>query len=284
MTSMSTQHEEACPEIGPICAERDEPPQIHDQDIFLSELRVFAEYTLDEVWSFTGYLPLRLVRSEIVFRNLNGEPVTLDYENIHHENETLFGVSDPFFTARASTRAGAFQLYFEGGLSFPLGRTEEDQFRAGEEGREHEHIQFGTGTYRPIFGTGASVEAGPIGLSLWSLAILSLYENTARFQAGHRLAGGLFASLPLIGEDVLVLRAGGEAQAELAETWAGEEPVSDGNRGRVDILVSVGASFAFLEAWSVRADIKAPLYTHVVNGQLEYPVLLDIGVARSFSF
>lgn len=36
------------------------------------------------------------------------------------------------------------------GVSLPFGQTERDPFKAGDEGREHLHIQFGTGTVDPL--------------------------------------------------------------------------------------------------------------------------------------
>jgi hypothetical protein len=278
---VSTQHEEACPDIGPICDVRAEPPQVHDQSITLGELQLSGAYTFDETWSINAVLPLRVVRTRIVFRDLSGRPLDLDYAHIHHRDATLIGLADALVGTRAKTTLFGVTFYGEIGLSLPLADTEADPFLAAEEGREHEHLQFGTGTYRPVFGTGASLALGPLGLAVWGITVLSLYENSERYEAGDRFAAGLVLSTDF---GALNVRAGGETQIERAERWRGEIPASDGNRGRTDLLVTLGTSYAISQSWSARLDLKIPVYTHVDNGQLDYPALLDIGIARSFAF
>ena len=47
-TRVRTTHESECPDIGPICAVRDEPPQIHDQRFAVSELRAIVEHAFTD--------------------------------------------------------------------------------------------------------------------------------------------------------------------------------------------------------------------------------------------
>jgi hypothetical protein len=53
------------------------------------------------------------VRTGIVFRNLQGDPITLDYENIHHRDETLTGIA--FFGLYESNKG------YEAGNRYGLG-------------------------------------------------------------------------------------------------------------------------------------------------------------------
>src|SRR4051794_37812643 len=47
-TTMHVVHSEYCPEIGPICTQRAEPPQLHDQRLYAAELRPIIGVGLTE--------------------------------------------------------------------------------------------------------------------------------------------------------------------------------------------------------------------------------------------
>ena len=87
-------HETHCPEIGPICEVRDEPPHLHDLSIHTSELRLTGEYGLLDHLSAEVQIPLRLTVNRIVYRRLDGTELQPSYPNIHHRNETLFGIGE----------------------------------------------------------------------------------------------------------------------------------------------------------------------------------------------
>jgi hypothetical protein len=274
---MQTSHVEECPEIGPICDERDEPAQQHDQDIAMAEVRLLADVAFDDRWGASVLLPVRLTDTSIVFRDLAGAAVELEYENIHHRNETLLGFSDAWVL-------GAFrpvsELSLRAGTTLPLGRTEDDPFAAGERGEAHEHVQFGTGTFQPVLGAGLDVPVGPVKADAWGLAVLSLYENGKGYQPGHRLAAGAGASR-IFGP--VNARLGLEVQTETAERWAGSVPTSDGTRGRLDVLAA-GSGAMRLGELDVGIALRVPLHTRVVGGQLQYPLVAEVSVARTFGF
>jgi hypothetical protein len=48
-TTMNVVHEDRCPDIGPVCLERDEPPQLHDQQFYSFELRPIVAVGITEV-------------------------------------------------------------------------------------------------------------------------------------------------------------------------------------------------------------------------------------------
>lgn len=252
---------------------------MHDQSIWLSEVRIALDYGIDADWSLSVLVPFRVVGTDIVFRDLAGNVIVLDYENIHHRKATLTGISDSWVLVRGKASWLGFTFVGQGGLSIPLGRSEPDPFEAAEHGARHEHVQFGSGTYRPIVGGSIDRRLGGLTVGVWGLGILSFYPNGFGFQTGQRVAGGILASSSL-GGDLVTFKGGVEAQAELAERWRGEVPISDGNRGRVDFLASVGALLALPAGWSLDATLKAPFATHVVGGQLSYPVLLELGMAK----
>lgn len=274
-TWLETRHDEACPDIGPICEERDEPPQIHDQSIGLAELRLGATLGLGGGLAAEVVLPLRLLTTTIRYENLQGQPIELDYENIHHRDETLFGLADPWLGARWDGALGERVVVGARlAASLPLGGTEPDPFELGERGERHQHVQFGSGTFRPVLGVDGRVTVGDVSIGGGALAVLSLYENGEGYQGGHRLGFGLGASSGF-GLDWASFRLGAETSIETAERWGGHVPESDGNRGRVDVIATLGATL-ISGATSVGLEVKVPVYTHVVGGQLEYPIIVGL--------
>ncbi len=282
---MRTSHDESCPEIGPICAIRPEPPQVHDQSIALGELRLAADYAFDEALSAQVVLPLRAVSSEIVFRDLQGRRLDLDYENIHHRDEVIAGPGDPWLTGAFRARRGGRAVGARLGFTLPLGRTEADPFRAAEEGETHQHVQLGTGTVMPIAGVDLAQElGGPVRLETFALAVLSAYESARGYRPGHRFAAGALAAVrgEALGLDGATLRLGLEGHGESAEAWQGTVHTTDGNQGRFDLLAAAGLEHPLGAGLSGRATLRVPLVTHVVGGQLSYPAALELGVARGF--
>lgn len=287
-TTMRVTHSEHCPDIGPICQVRDEPPQIHDQRFYVGELRPIVAFGLMEGLALEAQLPLRLVKTTVVFRRLDGTPFEPDYRNIHHRNETLYGFADPWLLGRVTVPLGGLSLTARAGLGLPVGSTEENPFARGRAGLEHQHIQFGTGTFYPVFALDASTEVGAFRLSAYAQTLLFLYENGHGYQAGNRYMGGLAAETDVtkgfrvgLGTDLL---------NEQPERWDGVVQ-QDGNVGRTDWLVGGSASHVFGET-TVSLSVKVPVYQQFVEvethhddadpGQLTYPAIVNLGVERRF--
>lgn len=254
---------------------------MHHQSIFSNEYRLNAEYAFANRWAVSAMLPLRLIRTRIEYTDLDGNPITLDYENIHHRNETLFGLADPWLLGQHARKFGRAAMDVRAGVSLPLGNTEENPYVLAEEGESHEHVQFGTGTFNPILGASLGYDLRSWFPMWFFLAQIVLYENGHGYRGGNRFASGLFASSSL-GLERWRFRLGPEVQAETAESWDGTAHELDGNRGRVDVLGTAGASFGFAPAWRIAATARVPLYTHAVGGRLDYPVILELGLTRTF--
>lgn len=73
--------------------------------------------------------------------------------HIHHRNETYTGLADADMFVGQYWQ-GIFKendfLMARLGLTIPFGQTEENPWILGEQGLEHLHIQFGTGTFNPV--------------------------------------------------------------------------------------------------------------------------------------
>ena len=278
-TVVNVVHSEECPDIGPICAERDEPPQLHDQDFTIVELRVTGTYAVSDELAVELQVPFRISDTAIQFRRLDGTAFEPDYENIHHRNETLVGPGDPWLLGVLQGRAWRAKA----GLSLPIGNTEENPFALGEMGLPHQHIQFGTGTFNPLLGVELRHRVGNVDLRAHGQGMFVLYENDEGYRAGHRLGGGVegrwrFGERASAGLMVDVIN-------EQPERWNGEI-LQDGNLGRTDLLVGAAATVRMGE-WSLIGSVRVPVYTDLIaeddeHGQLEYPGIVELGVSRTF--
>ncbi len=283
-TTLRVTHESRCPEIGPICAERNEPPQVHDQRFYLLELRPVLEYAITTWLGAEAQLPLRLNDTGIIYRRMDGSAFVPEYADIHHRNETLTGLVDPWLSARFHVEIGGFRFSGRTGVTLPLGRVEENPFIRGEQGLEHQHVQFGTGTFTPLLGLDAVKAVEDVTFRGWSLARLSLYDNRHGFRASHQLSGGLSAGLKVF--DRLELALTFDALHETPERWDGVIR-QDGNLGRTDLLAGVFAAISLPAELALTASIKAPVYQHFEtagddHASLTYPAVVDVGIRRTF--
>lgn len=263
---------------------RDEPPQLHDQRIVSGELRLTAEYGFASGWSVLGMMPLRALRTTIQYENLAGEPVQLDYENIHHRNETIIGPGDPWLMVQRGLQIDPLKLTLtlQAGASLPVGFTEPDPFQLALQGQPHEHIQFGTGTFGAVLGLSVRREFHVPFNGSWGgfgLAQLFPYANRYGYRAGNRYAAGAdVAAKP--GRSRVVLRAGVLALYESAESWASTPNPSEGNLGRTDVLLQAEAVWAFSPDWTCSLALRVPVFTRAVGAQLMYPGIAELGASR----
>jgi len=254
----------------------------HDQDIRLGELRLGAELALSAAWSVALSLPLRRFDTSIRYLDGAGSEVELSGPNIHHRNETLTGVGDPWLLGVWSTTWSekTWAAAARAGASLPLGETVEDPFALGDLGLAHEHFQFGTGTVDPLLGGDVERRFAAGRLGVWVLSKQTLYENAHGYRAGARYMGGIYGESPL-GTEAWSFRASAEVAGETAETWHGARREDEGNLGRVDVLVAAGARWS-VGALALDATLRVPVYEHVIGGQIHVPVLFELGASWAF--
>lgn len=250
---------------------------VHDQSIINSESRLAAELGITP-WLAAGVVvPVRVFDTQIRYLDANGEPVAIENPYVHHHDETLVGLGDPWLLARFARAVGGFTLGARLGLALPLGRTEPDPFELGDMGIPHEHSQFGTGTVQPLLGIDAARAFGPVRVDAFALTIQSFYANRHGYQAGDRYAGGIGAGSAL-GTKRWRFRATVEAQHETAERWNGMVHTDEGNTGRTDVLVGVEVTWRITDDWHIGAMLKVPAYTHVQGGQLDVPAFFGLSL------
>jgi thiol-disulfide isomerase/thioredoxin len=250
----------------------------HDQGIRVGELRLSASLAVGGGFGVELELPLRVFDTDITYRDVFGDAVALTTPNVHHRDETLTGLGDPWLLGVWRRGIGPVVVGVRAGASLPLGGTEPDPFALGDMGLEHEHFQFGTGTLDPIVGADARWRLGRVQLFAWALTKQTFHENGHGYQAGDRYAGGLGGESPV---GPLRLRLGLDAQRETAETWQGVKQAEEGNLGRTDVLISLGARVPVGDV-GVDLTVRVPLVQDVEGGQIDMPLLVELGVSYAF--
>ena len=99
-------------------------------------------------------VPYDVKAVQIGYETLDGAPFTPPYGDIHHRTQTLRGISDPTVAVDWMPRPS---LMLGAGLSLPVGEIVPNPIELGREGLTHEHIQFGSGTFRPTLARPASI-------------------------------------------------------------------------------------------------------------------------------
>lgn len=167
----------------------------------------------------------------------------LRYQNIHHRDATYQGFSD-LDVLLAYSQPGLFQEHdiftAKLGTTIPVGKTEEDPWILGDDGKEHLHIQFGTGTFNPI----ASLHySSPIYGGLRATASIRgkvpFYENSKTFKGSWEVTytGGVNYQVT----DWLSLQSSYLGLYQYYAHWAGKIDINTGLRFSI---ASFGASIA----------------------------------------
>ena len=221
---------------------------LHQHHVTLNIFRVDIglKYQFDSQWMLEANVPYETKVQEATIEEI--EPVSqaeraaiVRNRNNHHRNETYTGLTD----ANILLGYHAVSLFKESdvlmgsiGTTLPFGKTEEDPWKLGDAGREHLHIQFGTGTFNPIIdlhyrlpvykelGTNASVRVK-----------VPFYENSKTYRASRELT--YTAGLNYRFRDWLSLQAGYLGFSRSYAYWAGERDINSGLRFS---MASVGAS------------------------------------------
>lgn len=276
-TTLNVTHDISCPEIGPVCALRDEPPQIHDLQFWIAELRLSGELGFTDWLSLELQAPLRVNATRALFRRLDGTLFEPDVPDIHHRTETLFGFGDLWVQASARARTSGWLFAGRLGATVPVGRTEENPFAKGRAGLEHQHLQFGSGTPNPLVGFDVFHTRERLVVRGGGQALLSLWPNARGFQAGSRLVGSLGVDVRVV--QGLLVGGGVDAVTELPERWDGVVE-QDGNVGRFDLLVGAQAGWT-VGPVTLLLSVRVPVVQHFFvghHGQLRFPGLVSVGV------
>jgi hypothetical protein len=211
-----------CPDVAPECAVVFIPPHRHNARLGLFRTELSVGYGLNADVLLSARLPYEIKDQNISYRTLEGGAYDPPYGDIHHRTETLSGVGDGevgvAFALGADWVAGA-------GVSLPFGRTEPDPIDLGRRGIEHQHIQFGSGTFDPRLSLQWSRLLGKLRMSASVDARIPLYENEHGYRAPTSVRWSVGPSLP-IGTTGISAHAAGQYQS--IGRWSGEEDEGTG--------------------------------------------------------
>jgi thiol-disulfide isomerase/thioredoxin len=251
----------------------------HDQSIVNSETRLVGELGITD-WLATGLvLPFRVFDTHIRYLDPStGDVVQIENPTLHHRDEVLVGVADPWLLARIARVVHGFTVSARLGTTIPIGSTVPNPFLLGDEGIPHEHTQFGTGTFEPIVGIETYRTFGGVTLDAYFLALQSLYENGYGYKAGNRYALGLSAASSLNTSNWR-FRTTLERSSESAESWSGVVYTTEGNIGRTDVIAGLEAAYQIDDDWRASLAVKVPVYTHVIGGQIDTPLYVALTIS-----
>jgi hypothetical protein len=282
-TGAHTGHVESCPDInGPACAAMPVPDEWHDLTLFFGEVRLHAEYGITRWLSADLLWSLRVVHVGFQLQDAATRmPITPPYgPDLHHRTETLVGLTDPWLSLRAAKTLGPWAFAFRAGLTLPVGSTVPNPFELGREGKEHEHIQLGTGTVDPLVGAELHRAIGRFSVAGWMLAKASLYRNAHDYQAGNQLLAGTNVASALWTPRWWFM-LGALVYNEQPERWSGLTE-TEGNLGRTDLMLDTAIAYRFVGKWSVTFSGRVPIVSYAVGAQLTTPAIVELGLARSF--
>lgn len=195
-------HTAECPGVSaPDCAVYDIPPHTHDQSISWLRLDPTLNMGLGKGFQVSVTMPLDLRVLTVDYYTSDGATYDPPYGDIHHRDETLYGIVDPRVYIQRFMRPNDGLILGGGlGVTVPLGQTEDDPFALGSEGEYHQHMQFGTGVFTPL-ARGTLVWSHDLqwGLFAWGGGQLPLYANDKGYQPAATLdlgAGPTFRPTP----------------------------------------------------------------------------------------
>jgi hypothetical protein len=278
---MTVSHVAECPDLGPECFDGGPPPTPYNHHVD----QAIAETVLDTSLGMTDWFALemrwslRIADVNPSYSELDGTPKQVP-NDIHHHDETLVDVTDPWLLARFAAVSGRFVSIARLGFSLPVGRTEEDPYALGRQGKSHEHLQAGTGTFVPIAGFGMAYAIAPVILGLGGIAFFSAYENAKGFRAPWRAYASQRTSVSLLDD---ALRPFGELTLahEGEELWQGR-PGLEGSNVRTEIYAGLGVAWRFHAAWTLEAAARVRVATLTDAPTFEQHGLFSLGLSTSF--
>jgi hypothetical protein len=149
--TFNTSHIATCPDVAPVeCAAMTIPDHEHHVRLALFHSELDTAYGLRQGLALSLRLPYDVKDQHVRYTTLDGQPFVPPYGDIHHRTETLRGISDGDMLVLwqpSTTHTSHWRFGF--GTTLPLGHTVPDPVRLGLEGKEHEHLQFGSGVFSP---------------------------------------------------------------------------------------------------------------------------------------
>ena len=275
--------------LSPIGEVVDAPLHRHHVALSTYRMDVGLQYLLNDRWTLQANVPYAVKNQEASIEWI--DPVSpedrtaiLRSRDIHHRNETYTGLSDSdlFLGYKIRGLFGTNDLLFARlGTTIPTGKTEENPWILGDAGREHLHIQFGTGTFNPLANLRYNL---PLyrGLMVTASArgMFPFYENSKTYRGPVELSYTAGFTYRLF--DWLSFNGNYLGFYQSAAAWAGERDINTGLRYT---MAALGMSVVTLNDISVSANVMFPLTQETLydaGDAIEFGTL--VSVATSYPF
>ncbi len=250
-------------------------PSEHVLDIGLLQWDFDAQLGAHRRFAFEIAFPVRTTIIDATFRDTNG--AELDVESIHHRDETISGMGDLVIAGRIGLvlpqDVRRWTLALRTGLSFPTGNIEPDPYVLGAQGREHQHMFFGSGTFDPVLGLETNVAFDKWGLVGWTASKIPPYANRYGYRGSTVIVGGVGA-MSGFGLKKWSFLVQPEIYSETSARWSG---TPDRNSGRTSLIASTGVFAMPAKGWQVHLLAKFPYFTWARGGQVRWPFVLMLG-------
>jgi hypothetical protein len=219
----------------------------------------------------TGFY--RHVVARIQFEDEQRQPLDWPQGDIHHRNETLNGLGDPWLLLHGARAAGSWTLSARAGASL-LGRTEPNPFALGREAfppahpvrHRHGGPHAGPGSGPPLQRHHA--EAVRWAGSRWPPTATATAAATASWWCSSPRASWRPSGSPA---------PAFSWPARTRETWDGRIE-EEGNLGRTDVLLALALTRG--AAAPLTLGVQIPALHARTGAQLDCPVILSLGVSR----
>ena len=281
LVPMTVTHVAECPDLGPECFSGGPAPtpynhhvdQVIAETVLDASLAITSWFAVDTRWSF------RIADVNPTYSELDGTPKQVP-NDIHHHDETLFDITDPWLLGRFAASRGNFVGIARLGLSFPIGRTEEDPYRLGRQGKSHEHLQAGTGTFVPIVGFGMAYTIAPVTIALGGIGFFNFYESSKGYRAPARLYGNHRVSVALL-DGKLTPFVEATLAHEGEEYWHGEVGL-EGSNVRTEVFLGGGIGWRFSDPWTLEATVRGRVAALTDAPAFKQSGLFSLALSTSF--
>ena len=262
------------------CAREQIPPHRHVIRLNLYHLDLFAAYGLGNGSQLSLRLPYDVKDQHVRYTTLDGAPYVPPYGDIHHRTETLWGVSDAdllFWKAPAFLQKPTSGVSIALGTTLPIGKTLPDPVRLGLEGKKHEHLLYGSGTFDPKLLVYAWQRAGRFLIGEAVDARLPVYESSGGYRPPVNVLWGAGPSL-LLGRWSVSLQYEGQYQS--VGKWHGLE---DEGTGFVSGGGVLRGTFLANPKLTIFGGLYREFFSHGSSGQTFHQGLtVSVGITRVF--
>lgn len=269
-----TEHEVAADQPEPGVPPSEQPTR-HLVDLGFLEWQLDAQIGFTRRFAFEAFVPVRVAIVRAGFER-NGASLA-DARSIHHRDEALAGAGDLVLDGRIGlvTPQDVRGLRIDAriGSSFPTGSTQRDPFALGREGRAHQHIFFGSGTFDPVLGIEGAWAGKKLGLTAWGFGRIAAYRNRFGYHPPTVVTAGVGVHSGF-GLDKWTFLLQPEVYFETRAQWRDSFAV---NSGRTSLLATAGVFYRPGRGVQLHALLKVPYLNFVHGGQYRWPIVALVG-------